>query len=254
MNTLTPLTPAPVANPAIRPELSDALRTAVAEKAAAAQQHLSAAVREFGSGVVFANSLGAEDVVLTDLIHRAHLPIAAFLLDTGRLPAETYTLLAELEARYHVRLALYFPAAASVEAYVREHGINAFHESVELRKACCQVRKLEPLARALDGKRAWITGLRAAQSSTRSALAAREHDPVHHLVKFNPLAEWSETEVWAYIRAHDVPYNALHEQRYPSIGCTPCTRAITRGEDIRAGRWWWEDATTKECGLHARKN
>jgi phosphoadenosine phosphosulfate reductase len=253
MNTVTLPAPARITNPAIRPELTAALRAAVAEKAAAVQQRLGDAVSEFGSGLVFANSLGAEDMVLTDLINRAQLPIAAFLLDTGRLPAETYTLLAELEARYHVRPALYFPAAASVEAYVRAHGINAFHESVELRKACCQVRKLEPLTRALAGKSAWITGLRATQSSTRSALATREHDPAHNLVKLNPLAEWSETEVWAYIRAHDVPYNALHEQFYPSIGCAPCTRAIALGEDIRAGRWWWEDAATKECGLHAKK-
>jgi phosphoadenosine phosphosulfate reductase len=239
-------------NPAIHPELTDALRAAVAEKAATARALLTAAVAEFGEALTFANSLGAEDVVLTDLIHGAHLPIEIFLLDTGRLPAETYTLLAELEARYHTRLTLFFPAAGAVETYVREHGINAFYDSVELRRACCQVRKLEPLQRALAGKQAWITGLRAAQSPTRDGLAVREADTTHGIIKLNPLAAWSETEVWAYIRLHDLPSNALHNQFYPSIGCAPCTRAISLGEDIRAGRWWWENPESKECGLHAR--
>jgi phosphoadenosine phosphosulfate reductase len=220
----------------------------------AARQLLAAAVDEFGDALTFANSLGAEDVVLTDLIFTARLPIDIFLLDTGRLPAETYTLLAALETRYRSRLKLFFPAADAVETYVREHGVNGFYQSVESRHACCQARKLEPLQRALLGKRAWITGLRAAQSPTRDGLARRETDAAHGLIKLNPLADWSEAEVWAYIRLHDLPSNALHEQFYPSIGCAPCTRAISPGEDIRAGRWWWEMPESKECGLHAKQS
>ncbi|MDR2031886.1 MAG: phosphoadenylyl-sulfate reductase [Azoarcus sp.] len=242
----------PARNPAIRPALTDALRAAVAEKTVAARDFLIAAAAEFGDALTFANSLGAEDVALTDIIFSACLPIEIFLLDTGRLPAETYTLLAELEARYHTRLQLYFPDTGAVEAYVRAHGVNAFYDTVELRRACCRIRKLAPLQRALAGKKAWITGLRAAQSPTREGLAHREIDANTGLVKLNPLADWSEAETWAYIRLHDVPYNALHERFYPSIGCAPCTRAISLGEDLRAGRWWWEAPESKECGLHAR--
>jgi phosphoadenosine phosphosulfate reductase len=242
---------APV-NPAIHPELTPALRAAVQARIADARQFLHDAVAEFGDALSFANSLGAEDMVLTDLIFAQHLPIEIFLLDTGRLPAATYALLAELEARYDTRLKLFFPRAEAVESYVRDHGINGFYTSVELRKACCQARKVEPLRRALDGKRAWITGLRAAQSSTRAGLALREADAIHGIVKLNPLAQWSESEIWACIQANAIPYNALHEQFYPSIGCEPCTRAIARGEDIRAGRWWWEDADARECGLHVK--
>ncbi|MDR3212812.1 MAG: phosphoadenylyl-sulfate reductase [Azoarcus sp.] len=256
MNPQTSLPARPGANrphnPSIHPELTGALRAAVAEKAEAARTLLADAVAEFGAALTFANSLGAEDVVLTDLILTAALPVESFLLDTGRLPPETYTLLGELEARYRTRLTLYFPESDAVEAYVRAHGVDAFHQSVELRRACCRVRKLDPLRRALAGKKAWITGLRAAQSPTRDGLAQRENDGANGLVKFNPLADWSEAEVWAYIRIHDVPYNALHERFYPSIGCAPCTRAISLGEDIRAGRWWWEMPENRECGLHAR--
>ncbi|MFP5486598.1 MAG: phosphoadenylyl-sulfate reductase, partial [Gammaproteobacteria bacterium] len=189
----------------------------------------------------------------TDLILANGLPITIFSLDTGRLPAETYTLIGEVERRYGTRLEIYFPDATAVETYVRSHGINAFYDSVELRKACCGVRKMEPLRRALAGRKAWITGLRAAQSVTRTGLALREFDAGNGLEKLNPLSEWTEAEVWAYIRINEVPYNALHDQFYPSIGCAPCTRAIAVGEDVRAGRWWWEDPSTKECGLHAKE-
>ncbi|KAI5914156.1 phosphoadenylyl-sulfate reductase [Thauera sp. 2A1] len=245
------LRPAP-ANPATRPELTEALRAAVAAKADAARAFLREAVAEFGTAgeLTFANSFGAEDMVLTDLILQAKLPIEIFSLDTGRLPAETYSLIGEVEKRYGVKLKIYFPDAGAVEQFVRTHGINAFYDSVELRKGCCGVRKMEPLRRALAGKKAWITGLRAAQSVTRTAMATREFDEGNGLEKLNPLLDWSEAEVWAYIRLHEVPYNALHDQFYPSIGCAPCTRAIAVGEDVRAGRWWWEDPTTKECGLH----
>lgn len=239
------------ANPATRPAIDDVVRTSLAVRRANVVELLHGIVEEHGK-VTFANSFGAEDMVLTDIILREGLPITVFSLDTGRLPAETYTLMAEVEQRYDTRLEVYFPDATAVENYVRAQGINAFYESVELRKTCCAIRKVEPLRRALAGKKAWITGMRAAQSATRTDLPVREFDAGNGLEKYNPLADWSEQDVWAYIRIHEVPYNALHEQFYPSIGCAPCTRAITLGEDIRAGRWWWENPDSKECGLHKK--
>ena len=248
------LRPAP-ANAATQPALTDALRATVGAKSAAALVLLREAVAEFGTHgeLAFANSFGAEDMVLTDLILANALPITVFSLDTGRLPAETYTLIGEVEQRYGTKLEIYFPDAGAVETFVRSHGINAFYDSVELRKACCGVRKMEPLRRALAGRKAWITGLRAAQSVTRAGLPVRETDTANGLEKLNPLSDWTETEVWAYIRMNEVPYNALHDQFYPSIGCAPCTRAIAVGEDVRAGRWWWENPETKECGLHVKE-
>lgn len=243
-----------VSNPATQPALTETLRAAVAAKREAATALLRAAATEFGGGnITFANSLGAEDMVLTDIILRESLPIEIFSLDTGRLPVETYTLIAEVERSYGTKLKLYFPRHEAVEDYVRSHGINAFYESIDLRKACCHMRKVEPLQRALAGKKAWVTGMRAQQSATRADLPLRQYDEANSLEKFNPLSDWSEQEVWAYIRLHAVPYNALHDQFYPSIGCAPCTRAVALGEDIRAGRWWWEDPTSKECGLHVKK-
>ncbi len=228
-----------------------ALRESVAQKSAAARALLRQIADDF-TPAVFANSLGAEDMVLTDLIVRDQLDIGIFSLDTGRLPAETCDLIAQVKARYGLTLTLYYPRHELVEAYTRENGINGFYESAELRKACCHARKVEPLTRALAGKKAWITGLRAQQSATRSGLPVREFDAGNGLEKFNPLADWSEKEVWAYIKRNDVPYNALHDRFYPSIGCAPCTRAITPGEDIRSGRWWWEAPESKECGLHVK--
>lgn len=203
--------------------------------------------------VVFANSLGAEDMVLTDLIAKHRLDIAMFSLDTGRLPAETYDLMQQVRERYALPLRVYFPDCALVEKYVGEHGANAFYDSVELRKRCCYIRKVEPLRRALEGKGAWITGMRREQAATRGSLEVAGCDEDNGLWKYNPLLEWSNAEVWEYIRANDVPYNKLHDRFYPSIGCAPCTRAVTPGEDIRAGRWWWEDAAGRECGLHVGK-
>jgi len=200
----------------------------------------------------FSSSLGAEDMVVLDLIQRHALPISTFTLDTGRLPEETYALLQRVEERYGACVEVFFPDAQSVQKLVAANGINGFYDSVDKRKACCGVRKLEPLGRALAGKRAWVTGLRAQQSVTRSGLAPRETDAERGLEKFNQLADWSEADVWAYIRANDVPYNELHDRFYPSIGCAPCTRAITPGEDLRAGRWWWENPENKECGLHVK--
>lgn len=203
--------------------------------------------------VVFANSLGAEDMVLTDLILREKIGIEIFLLDTGRLPIETYELLATTEKHYGTKFAVYYPRHEGVEAFVKQHGINGFYDSVGNRQACCHARKVEPLQRALAGKKAWVTGQRAQQAATRAGLPLQEYDNGNGLEKFNPLADWSEKDVWAYIAANKVPYNALHDRFYPSIGCAPCTRAVTPGEDIRSGRWWWELPESKECGLHVKK-
>ena len=210
---------------------------------------LEHAVRDY-SPVVFASSLGAEDMVLTDLIARHRPDIAMFSLDTGRLPQETYDLMQEVRRHYDVPLAVYCPDGKLVEEYVAQHGINGFYDSVENRKACCHIRKVEPLKRALSGKKAWITGMRRDQAVTRGTLEVSSFDTDNGLQKFNPLLEWSNKDVWAYIRKNDVPYNKLHDQFYPSLGCAPCTRSVTPGEDIRAGRWWWEDPASKECGLH----
>ena len=213
---------------------------------------LNEAVRDHAP-VAFANSLGAEDMVLTDLIARHQPGIEMFSLDTGRLPQETYNLMQEVRARYTVPLRIYFPDAAQVEKYVAQNGVNGFYDSVELRKSCCHMRKVEPLRRALSGKRAWITGVRREQAVTRGSLEESGFDADNGLHKFNPLFDWSNAEVWEYLKQNDVPYNKLHDQFYPSIGCAPCTRAVTPGEDIRSGRWWWEDPQNKECGLHVGK-
>ncbi len=232
--------------------LNDALIASTADKTARAKTLLADIARDF-SPATFANSLGAEDMVLTDLIVKEKLAIEIFSLDTGRLPLETYDLMAKVQAHYGLKLKVFTPRAELLEPFVREHGINAFYDSVELRKGCCHVRKVEPLQRALAGKQAWITGMRAQQSATRDGLAVRSFDAGNGLEKFNPLADWSEKEVWAYIKQNGVPYNALHDKFYPSIGCAPCTRAVTPGEDVRAGRWWWENPETKECGLHVKR-
>ncbi|HBZ06831.1 MULTISPECIES: phosphoadenylyl-sulfate reductase [Massilia] len=199
---------------------------------------------------VFASSLALEDMVLTDLILKNKLPIGIFSLETGRLHKETLAVLEQVKAHYGYEIALFRPQTDAVDAYVAANGLNAFYDSIEMRRECCRVRKVEPLGRALLGNKAWITGQRRAQSATRSDLRVEEDDPAHFMTKFNPLADWSEEEVWEYIRANDVPYNALHDRGYPSIGCEPCTRAIQPGEDVRAGRWWWENPESKECGLH----
>jgi phosphoadenosine phosphosulfate reductase len=202
------------------------------------------------SPAVFASSLAAEDMVLTDLILRAKLPIKVFTLETGRLHAETLGMIDRIRETYAYDVALYRPETAAVDAYVATNGLNAFYNSIEMRKECCRIRKVEPLNRALADNKAWITGQRRAQSTTRNELAMQEDDAAHGMQKFNPLADWSEDDVWHYLRSHQVPYNPLHEKGYPSIGCEPCTRAIQPGEDVRAGRWWWETPDSKECGLH----
>ncbi len=202
------------------------------------------------SPAVFASSLAAEDMVLADLILNAKLPITIFTLETGRLHAETLGMVDRIREVYGYDVALYKPEPAAVETYVSANGLNAFYDSVEMRKECCRIRKVEPLNRALAGNKAWITGQRRAQSTTRSELAVQEDDAAHGPQKFNPLADWTEAEVWHYLKSNQVPYNPLHDKGYPSIGCEPCTRAIQPGEDVRAGRWWWEQPESKECGLH----
>jgi phosphoadenosine phosphosulfate reductase len=201
--------------------------------------------------VIQATSLGAEDMVITDLVARYQLPIAIGTLETGMLHAQTMALLDRIHARYGLQVELYQPVSESVVHFVKTHGERAMYDSVQLRKSCCSVRKLEPLARMLKERSAWVTGMRREQSTNRGTVAFSEQDDQGR-AKISPLADWSWADVWHYIGTRDVPYNPLHDQFYPSIGCAPCTRAIAVGEDFRAGRWWWEDEGAKECGLHVR--
>jgi phosphoadenosine phosphosulfate reductase len=201
------------------------------------------------SPITFACSFGAEDMVLLDAIANHARKIEVFTLDTGRLPEETHTLLDVVRDKYPIPIRTYFPDGAAVQEWVEQNGPNAFYKSVGQRQQCCHLRKVEPLQRALRGKKSWITGLRREQSQARQTLEREGWDEANNLIKINPLLEWSYLDIWGYIRTHDVPYNALHDRGYPSIGCAPCTRAVQPGEDFRAGRWWWE-TTTKECGLH----
>ena len=202
------------------------------------------------SPVALASSLSAEDMVITDAILRHDLDIEIFTLDTERLHADTLNVIEAIRKRYGYEVHVFRPNPIAVGEYVAKYGRDAFYERVELRKRCCHVRKVEPLERALKGKEAWITGQRREQALTRAGLNLQEYDATHGMVKFNPLADWSEDEVWAIIRANDIPYNALHDQGYRSIGCAPCTRPTVAGEEVRAGRWWWERPEARECGLH----
>jgi phosphoadenosine phosphosulfate reductase len=214
-------------------------------------RRLLAAIEKNHSPATLASSFGAEDMVLLDLIARDGLGISIFTLDTGRLPEETLDLIARVRKQYGLEIDVYAPWPDSVEAYVAQHGADGFYEGVEQRKACCNVRKVEPLKRALAGKRGWITGLRREQAESRAQVLEADRDVATGKWKFNPLADWSDADVWAYLRDHHVPYNELHDRGYPSIGCEPCTRAVKPGEHPRAGRWWWErDGARKECGLH----
>ena len=205
----------------------------------------------FGSAIKFANSFGAEDVALQHIIAGAAPQIRVFTLDTGRLNDETYEVMDATRFKYpDIPIEVMFPERDKVEALTREKGFFSFRESVELRKECCGIRKVQPLKRALADATAWMTGLRKDQSVTRTDTPAIEWDEGNAMLKVNPLIEWSNDDVWAYIKENKVPYNRLHDKSYPSIGCAPCTRAIKPGEDIRAGRWWWENPEYKECGLH----
>ena len=211
---------------------------------------LRLAVDTFGQRTALSSSFGAEDMVLIDMLVKIDPKARIFTLDTGRLPQETYNVIDATRQKYGVNIEVMFPDADSVQSMVAEHGMNLFYHSVDNRKLCCGIRKMEPLRRALSGLDAWITGLRREQSVTRTAVHKVEWDEGNSLVKVNPLVDWSHDDVWKYIREHNVPYNALHDRGYPSIGCAPCTRAIQPGEHERAGRWWWEHPESKECGLH----
>jgi len=217
-----------------------------------ATEIVSWALERFESRLSLACSFQAEGSVLIDLMHRVRgNDFRVFTLDTGRLNQETYDCMDAIRERYGVKIEVFFPEAGAVEKLVRENGMNLFYDSVDLRKSCCGVRKVEPLNRALKDLAAWMTGLRREQAVTRADVRKIEVDKDHGgIVKINPLVDWSHEEVWAYIRKNNVPYNRLHKQGYPSIGCAPCTRAVEPGEDLRAGRWWWENPNTKECGLH----
>ena len=219
------------------------------ERVANALALLTEAAAAHEGRIVQATSLGAEDMVITDLIARHKLPIAIATLETGMLHAETVSLVLSIESRYAVQVEVYEPRKESVIHFVGTHGDRAMYESLELRKGCCAIRKLEPLSRMLENRSAWVTGMRREQSDNRGTVAFGEQDDKGR-AKFNPLADWSWADVWHYIEQHKVPYNALHDQFYPSIGCAPCTRAIAVGEPFRAGRWWWEAESLTECGLH----
>ena len=208
------------------------------------------AVSTFGDKIKFASSLGLEDQVITDMIAKSIPSLEIFTLDTGRLFPETYNLIHKIENHYNTKIELYFPDSTEVEEMARNYGVNPFYKSVELRKLCCDIRKLHPLNRALKGMKAWICGLRQEQSGNRQSIEKIEWDTGNNLLKINPLFDWGDEAVWNYIKKHNVPYNVLHDRNYPSIGCFSCTRAINPGEDNRAGRWWWEKEDKKECGLH----
>jgi len=209
-------------------------------------------IEKFQDRIAFSSSLGAEDQVITDMISKINKSTKIFTLDTGRVFPETYDLIDRTSKRYKIPIQIYFPDAKQVEEMVNEKGINLFFESIENRKLCCHIRKIEPLKRAFKGLDVWICGLRRDQSITRTDVQIVEWDEANGLIKLNPIVDWTEEEVWDYIKENRVPYNRLHDKGFPSVGCQPCTRAIEEGEDTRAGRWWWENPETKECGLHVK--
>jgi phosphoadenosine phosphosulfate reductase len=219
---------------------------------ATAEEVLSGFLSEYKGKIALSSSLGIEDQVLTQMVCNIDKSTKIFTLDTGRLFPETYDLIHRTNHKYGIKMSVYFPDAGHIEEMVNTKGINLFFESVENRKLCCNIRKIEPLKRAFAGLDVWICGLRREQSVTRQDMQLIEWDEGNGIIKLNPLIDWTEEEVRKYIKDHGIPYNPLHDKGYPSIGCQPCTRAIFPGEDIRAGRWWWENPDTKECGLHKR--
>jgi phosphoadenosine phosphosulfate reductase len=219
-----------------------------------AQEIVRWAVQQFGNRVALASSFGAEDVAIIQMLVQATPTPRIFTLDTGRLNQETYNVMDKIREKYTVSIEVMFPKAEAVEQMVREKGLNLFYHSIDNRKLCCGIRKVEPLNRALATCDAWITGLRRDQVVTRAAVRKVEIDTDHNgIVKINPLADWTWEQTMEYVKKNQIPYNVLHDQGYPSIGCAPCTRAIQPGEDFRAGRWWWERPEQKECGLHVSK-
>jgi phosphoadenosine phosphosulfate reductase len=223
-------------------------------KGFSAQEVLKFFIKEFDGAVALGSSLGAEDQVLTDIIAGIDKSTKIFTLDTGRVFPETYQTLHETNEKYGINVEVYFPNSEKVERMVNEKGINLFYDSIENRKSCCHIRKIEPLKRAMMNVDVWITGIRKEQSITRILTDVVEYDHINGKIKINPLLEWTENDLWDYISENNVPYNKLHDEGFPSIGCQPCTRAIKDGEDVRAGRWWWETPEQKECGLHKRSN
>ena len=224
----------------------------IAVKVEATVALLADAVREHGR-VVYSSSLGAESIVLTDLIWTHAPSIEIFTLDTGRLHEETINLIERLERRYGKRIKVYYPDPQALEGWVASHGINGFYNSVAERQGCCHIRKVEPFRRAIAGASAWVTGVRREQSSTRALAQPVEIDQANGgIAKISPILDWTHEEIWHYIRSRRLPYNPLHDKGFPSIGCAPCTRAVEAGEDSRAGRWWWENSDVKECGLQPR--
>jgi len=216
------------------------------------EELLTGFLSEFKGKIALSSSLGLEDQVLTHMVCKIDKSTKIFTLDTGRLFAETYDLIHRTNHKYGIMLSVYFPEAEKVEEMVNTKGINLFFESVENRKLCCNIRKIQPLKRAFAGLDVWICGLRRDQSVTRQEVQRIEWDEANGLIKLNPLIDWTEEQVRDYVKTNGIPYNPLHDKGFPSIGCLPCTRAIFEGEDIRAGRWWWENPDTKECGLHKR--
>lgn len=208
--------------------------------------------KSFEGKVGFSTSLGLEDQIITHMLSSINRSAYVFTLDTGRLFPETYDLLDLTSKKYNMVINVFFPDAVNVQEMVNSKGINLFYDSIENRKLCCFIRKVEPLKKAFSGLDAWVSGIRRGQASTRKDMRVVEWDSNYNLIKVNPLIEWSESQVWDYIHNNNVPYNRLHDKGFPSIGCQPCTRAIMEGEDIRAGRWWWENPDTRECGLHKR--
>jgi phosphoadenosine phosphosulfate reductase len=224
------------------------------QKAVSAEEVLRQAVEMFYPDLKLACSFSAEDIVVLDMLARIVEVPRVFMLDTGRLPQETYDLVDRVRTRYGIEIEVYFPDSEAVEGMMREHGANLFYKSVELRKLCCHVRKVAPLDRALADVKAWITGLRREQSPTRARIQPLETDDSHGgIMKISPLVDWAYDDVWRYIREHHLPYNGLYDRGYKSIGCAPCTRPVCPDEPERAGRWWWESPDTKECGLHVRR-
>ncbi len=217
------------------------------------EEFLKFFLEKYEDKIALSSSMGAEDQVLTDMLFKIKRDSRVFTLDTGRLPYETYDVIEETSLKYGVKIELFFPSNKSVEKLVNTKGINSFYESIENRKECCAIRKIEPLKRALKTLDVWVTGLRSSQAVTRDKIERIEFDEHFGVIKINPLIEWSEEDVWKYIKENRVPYNKLHDQNYPSIGCAPCTRAVKKGEEIRAGRWWWENPEHKECGLHKKE-
>ena len=217
-----------------------------------AEEILAFFINHFKDNVAFSTSLGPEDQVITYMISKIDQSAKIFTLDTGRLFPETYDLIDTTAKKYNINIKVYFPDATDVEKMVQEKGINLFYDNIENRKLCCHIRKIKPLERAIKGLEGWITGLRREQAVTRKNLQTVEWDDNNNLLKINPLISWTEKQVWEYIKNHNIPVNSLHKKGFTSIGCQPCTRAIQPGEDVRAGRWWWENPETKECGLHKK--